>query len=135
MMKTTADIEHDIWTVAKGYLTGKIGGSVYKEGTRPNDSCKEDAVVVVSFASAGQTQDSSAYVNIFVPNIDCGGESMPDKARLRLLSSFDEGLAEAVHEAYSDYAVELGSATGTMEEEGSGQHMVSIHLSITINTF
>ena len=39
MMKTTADIEHDIWTVAKGYLTGKIGGSVYKEGTRPNDSC------------------------------------------------------------------------------------------------
>ena len=68
MMKTTADIEHDIWTVAKGYLTGKIGGSVYKEGTRPNDSCKEDAVVVVSFASTGQTQDSSAYVNIFVPN-------------------------------------------------------------------
>ena len=60
---------------------------------------------------------------------------MPDKARLRLLSSFDEGLAEAVHEAYSDYAVELGSATGTMEEEGSGQHVVSIHLSITINTF
>ena len=87
-MKTTADIEHDIYLVAKDYLAGRIGGSVYKEGTRPRDSAKEDAVIVVSFASTGQRQEASVYVNIFVPDTASGhGEGMQDKARLQKVAS------------------------------------------------
>lgn len=134
-MKTTADIEHDIYLVAKDYLAGRIGGSVYKEGTRPRDSAKEDAVIVVSFASTGQRQEASVYVNIFVPDTASGhGEGMPDKARLGKVASMGEGLAEAVNDTYSDLQAALGSATGILEGQGTGQHIVSIHLTLTINT-
>lgn len=134
-MKTTADIEHDIYLVSRDYLAGRIGGSVYKEGTRPRDSTKEDAAVVVSFASTGQRQEASAYVNIFVPDTASGmGERMPDKARLRQVASLDTGLAEAVNGTYTDYQATLADATDILEEQETGQHVVSIHLSLTINT-
>lgn len=134
-MKTTADIEQDIYSVATVFLEGKIGGSVYKGGTRPRDSNQEDAVIVVSFASTGQRQEASAYVNIFVPDTASGhGEALPDKARLRQAASLDDGLVEAVNDTYSDYQADLGSATDILEGQDTGQHIVSIHLSLTINT-
>lgn len=133
-MKTTADIEQDIYNVAKGYLGGQIGGKVYKYGTRPKDSAEEDAVVSVSFATIGQRQESSCYVSIFVPDIASGGgEGLPDKARLAALSRLGDGLAEATN-SLADYTAQLGSATDTLEAEAGGQHIVSIHLSLTINT-
>lgn len=133
-MKTTADIEQDIYNVAKDYLGGRIGGKVYKYGTRPKDSTEEDAVVSVSFATTGQRQEASCYVNIFVPDIaSVSGEGLPDKARLATLSHQGEGLAEVVN-GLADYVAELGSATDTLEAEAGGQHIVSIHLSLTINT-
>lgn len=133
-MKTTADIEQDIYNLAKGYLGGKIGGNVYKYGTRPKDSTEEDAVVAVSFATAGQRQDASCYVNIFVPDISSGnGEMLPDKARLASISALGDGLVENAN-GLVDYTAMLGSATDTLEAEGKGQHIVSIHISLTINT-
>lgn len=134
-MKTTADIEQDIYSVATAFLEGRIGGSVYKGGTRPKDSSMEDAAIVVSFASTGQRQDASAYVNIFVPDTASGhGETLPDTARLRQVASLGDGLAEALSNTYSDYQAALGSATDILEGQDTGQHIVSIHLSLTINT-
>lgn len=134
MNKTTSDIEQDIYNVAKDYLGGIIDGRVYKYGIRPKDSKQEDAVISVSFATAGQWQYASCYVNIFVPDIASGnGETLPDKSRIATLSALGDGLADAVC-GLTDYVATLGSATDTLEAESGGQHIVSIHISLTINT-
>ncbi len=104
-----------------------INGKVYKHGTRPIDSKKEDCVVTFLTGTTGQIQQVEAVVNIYVPDIKVkNGLYMRDIARCkqveqRLKSVCDDLDSQAMQ-------CELSGAIVTIEEPSIKQHFVSLKL-------
>ena len=109
-------------------LMGKtIKGTFYPSEVRPLEANTEDAVLTVSNATAGQIQEGMARLNIYVPDIDNGGESLvPDKARLMELGKIADEVVEKLNEADTAYYFDLFQATATIGVPGKSEHFVNI---------
>ena len=72
MAKTGKQIQGDIRKLLMdSTLYTKISGEVYRNGYRPRDSRREDAVVIFTAGMPEQIQTGVVTINIFVPDIDC----------------------------------------------------------------
>lgn len=134
--KTTLTIEQEIFNVLEPLFAGKISGSLYPSDCRPLDSGLEDAVIMVSSASAEQIQEGRARLNIYVPDIDNNsGRLVPDKSRLEELAMLDEEIVEALNAADTDYYFDLFQATASIADPNIKQHFVNINLEFKYITF
>ena len=88
MMKSESEVEQDFFDALKGTsLILQVKGNLYKHGTRPFDSNKEDVVVKVTTLAASQMQQGVVSILAYCPNVDASeyGRMMPDKARIMKL--------------------------------------------------
>ena len=71
MAKTSRQVQGDVYRkLRKSPIAEVITGGVYREGQRPRDSPKEDAVVIFTAGTTGDIQRGVVTINIFVPDID-----------------------------------------------------------------
>lgn len=132
MIKSEIQIEHDIYMMLKDELKGIIEGSVYKSGCRLVDAETEDAVIVVSDASAEQIQMGNVMVNVYVPDID----GAPDKNRLTELSALHENLSEMMNVLSTDeYSFKPSPAARIYAEPDIRQHYVNFSFEFQRVTF
>lgn len=135
--KNALKIEDDIYKTLVDVFSGIIGGTFYKEGTRPIDATTEDAVIIVSGGDAEQVQSGRAHINIYVPDIDNGsGNLVVDKDRLTELSDYDETIVEALNNTlFDEYTFRLYKMTETFSEVDIKQHFVNVNLEFERITF
>lgn len=87
-MKTTVEIEDDIFTILKGSeLARTVSGKIYKGYRRPADSTKEDITVHVLANQNGEVQLAFVNVNIYVKDTLIGDAYDTDKVRTRTLAA------------------------------------------------
>ena len=73
MSLTAGQIESKVYELLKNStLKNIIGGDVYLEGTRPNDSKSEDIVISFLTGRDGDIQTGIVVVNAYIPDIDNG---------------------------------------------------------------
>ena len=86
-MKTSIDIEDDIFTILKGSaLAREVSGKIYKGVNRPSDSKKEDITIAVLANNNGEIQNSYVNVNIYVADQQIGKAYNENKQRARVLA-------------------------------------------------
>lgn len=128
-MKTSRQIQGDIYRLLRhSGLYAEITGEVYRQGMRPRDSRKEDAIVAFTAGLPGQIQEGVVTVNIYVPDIDPrdDGVMVEDSERTEQL----ETLAQAwVDELKSPgYLFRLADTIHTTAEPSISQHIVVVRL-------
>lgn len=135
--KNALRIEDDVYKTLVDVFSGIIGGTLYKEGTRPIDATTEDAVIVVSSGDAEQVQTGRMHINIYVPDVDNGsGNLVEDKARLAELADYDETIVETLNNVlYEEYSFHLYKMTDTFPEPGINQHFANVNLEFERITF
>lgn len=134
--KGLTTIELEIYTALEELLGQTIKGTFYTSETRPLEATTEDAVLTVSNATADQIQEGRARLNIYVPDINIGGESLvPDKARLMELEGITELVVEKLNEADTAYTFDLFQATATVAVPGKSEHFVNIGIHFRLATF
>lgn len=113
MMKSESEVEQDFYDALKGTsLILNVNGSLYKYGTRPFDSDKEDVVVKVTTLTASQLQDGVVSVLAYCKNVDAAeyGRMMPNKARLmkleRLCFETLYEIKQRIADGYNDLRLE-----------------------------
>lgn len=131
MIHTDIDIKDDLYLwVSASDLAGMVSGSVYKD-SRPLNSGKEDITIAVIARDAGlQIQEATVNVNIYVPDIRRGRETVEDSARLRVLCAASAGLFEYRHTG--DAIVSLASQE-VFKANGIDWHVINNRLRIRFN--
>ena len=131
MIHTDIDIKDDLYLwVSDSDLAGMVSGSVYKD-SRPLNSALEDITISVIARDAGsQMQEATVNVNIYVPDIRRGRETVEDSARLRVLCSAAAGLFEYRHTG--DCIVSLASQE-VFKANGIDWHVINNRLRIRFN--
>lgn len=88
-MYTDIELEDLIYSILTGSaIADAVTGEIYKgEGERPQDSTKEDIVIMVLANQNAEIQTATIVVNIYVQDKPRDGEFKQDKPRLRELSS------------------------------------------------
>ncbi len=134
--KGLTQIELEMYSALEELMGNTIKGTFYPSEVRPLEATTEDAVLTVSSATADQIQEGRARLNIYVPDINIGGESLvPDKARLMELEGITELVVEKLNEADTAYTFDLFQATATVAVPGKSEHFVNIGIHFRLATF
>ncbi len=134
--KGLTQIELEMYSALEELMGNTIKGTFYPSEVRPLEATTEDAVLTVSSATADQIQEGRARLNIYVPDINIGGESLvPDKARLMELEGITELVVEKLNEANTAYTFDLFQATATVAVPGKSEHFVNIGIHFRLATF
>jgi hypothetical protein len=124
-MKTQFDAINIVYQVINAStLKGAINGTLNKL-KRPTGSDKED--IVINSITMGDTnfQEGVLNVNIYVPNISAVKSSLPNTARLAVLSSLAHtALEEVSGDNYSFWI----STQAIFEEKDINYHFVNVRL-------
>lgn len=134
MRKTGNDIEADIFAlVSASALASAIDGSVYRKGTRPLNSKKEDILVAFVGGIDGQKQEGIVNVNAYVNNIDNNsGAKVKDIGRCKelehALQSFIEEAAIENYDMWPDKQID------TYEVQNTEQHCVNLRIAYKRST-
>lgn len=134
---TGQQIEDSIFQMLKsGSLSGIIDGKVYKFGTRPKDSVKEDAIVKFVTGLPGQIQSGTVLINIYVPDIDPyeSGIYVKDIERCITLETAAEAWFNSLTTSKSNFKFSLFQTISTEEEPEINQHFVSVKLKFELST-
>lgn len=132
MIKSELEIEQDVYDILYDTLKGLITGEVYKSGCRPVDAMTEDAVIVVSDASADQIQLGHVLINIYVTDIN----GIQDKEKLTELSKQHENFCEIMNDSTTDeYEFYPGKSARVYEEPNIHQHFVNLNIEFKRTTF
>lgn len=136
-LKSTIEIESDMFAALYNFVCGMIRGTFYSKGLRPTDSQEEDAVLTITSASAEQIQDGEAVLNVFVPDMDNGsGRLVPSKERLKEVSiAMGDVVSVLNREIGPDYEFHLKGSIDTIECADIHQHAVSAVISFNYVTF
>ena len=128
MIRTDIDIKDDLYGwIAGSTLAGLVSGEVYKD-QRPLNSDKEDIVISVLARDAGaQVQRVTVNVNIYVPDIRRGRESVENLPRLREVSA--EAAGEFEYRQTSD-AVYVLDRQEIFKANGIDWHVINNRLDI-----
>ncbi len=134
--KGLTQIELEMYAALEELMGNTIKGTFYPSGLRPLEATTEDAVLTVSNATADQIQEGRARLNIYVPDINNGGESpVPDKGRLAELEAITDTVVEKLNEADTAYTFDLFQATATIAVPGKSEHFVNIGIHFKLATF
>lgn len=131
MAKTGKQIQGDIRRLLiNSDLVKQISGEVYRNGLRPRDSRKEDAVVTFTAGLPDQIQTGVVTVNIFVPDIDPddNGTWVEDGRRSEELEKLVQEWADSLTAGVSCYKFKLQQTIYTESEPDIHQHFVVIKL-------
>jgi len=134
MRKTGNDIEADIFTlVSESALASAIDGGVYRKGTRPLNSKKEDILVAFVGGIDGQKQEGIVNVNAYVNNIDNNsGAKVKDIGRCKELEhALQSFIEEAVIENYDMWP---DKQIDTYEVQNTEQHCVNLRIAYKRST-
>lgn len=128
---TAKQIQGDVYTFLKdSVLCSMISGDVYRNGLRPRDSGKEDAVVIFTTGLPDQIQTGVVTVNIYVPDIDPYGNGVlvEDGRRTAELESLAAEWVESLSAGLSNYRFRLQQTIYTEEDADIRQHFVVVKL-------
>lgn len=131
MEKTAKQIQGDIYRMLKeSNLATMITGQIYRNGYRPRDSRKEDAVVIFTTGTSGQRPAGVITINIFVPDIDpyANGLYVEDGQRTEQLESAALQWTESLTTGKSDYKFSLQQTIYTEEEPDIHQRFIVVKL-------
>lgn len=131
MAKTSKQVQGDVYRLLKdSTLYTLISGEVYRNGYRPRDSCKEDAVVIFTTGLPDEIQTGVVTVNIFVPDIDPynNGVWVEDGARTEELEKLADAWVESLTAEVSNYKFKLQQTIYTEEDKDIRQHFVVVKL-------
>lgn len=131
MAKTSKQIQGDIYKLLKdSTLYTMISGEVYRQGYRPRDSRKEDAVVIFTTGLPNQIQTGIVTVNIFVPDIDPydNGVWVEDGERTERVERLAQEWVDDIIDKDCLYAFELSHTICTEAEPSINQHFVVVKL-------
>lgn len=133
MKKTGSQIERDIFHLVKeSVISSAINGSVYREGTRPNSSQKEDAIVIFITALDGQVQDGVVSINVYVPNKNYGTYFLKDIKRCTEIEEICQQFFDSL--PTNEYLFSLGQMISTFKHPEIEQHFVNVKLKFKHNT-
>lgn len=136
MNKTAQQIEDDILNrVLQSQLPGLVDGGVYRFGTRPFNSTREDIVVKFVTGLDGQWQSGVAVVNTYVPDISNGdGTTIRNITRCRAIES---KVLEFVQRLNPDpkYLFSTDATIQTISEPDIKQHFINLKLKFKLKTF
>lgn len=130
-MRTAAQIADDFYKALKGSdLARRLSGKVYHSGLRPVGSRKEDAVVVFTSGQAGQIDEGTVTVIIYVPDICIDGSKTLVANRRRATEVEIAALdwVRGLQKTLTDYEIELSQSIDTYADEDTEQHFVSVRI-------
>lgn len=128
---TAKQIQGDVYTFLKdSVLCSMISGDVYRNGLRPRDSVKEDAVVIFTAGLPDQIQTGVVTVNIYVPDIDPYGNGVlvENARRTAEIEELASEWAASLKAGLSNYRVRLQQTIYTEEDAEIRQHFVVVKL-------
>lgn len=131
MAKTSKQIQGDIYRLLKdSTLYSMISGEVYRQGYRPRDSRKEDAVVIFTTGVPDQIQTGVVTLNIYVPDIDPynNGLMVEDGERTEQIERLAGQWVESLTTDKSCYKFKLQQTIYTEEEAEINQHFIVVKL-------
>lgn len=131
MAKTGKQIQGDIRRLLmESDLCDEISGEVYRNGLRPRDSRKEDAIVTFTTGLPDQIQTGVVTVNIFIPDIDPddNGTWVEDGQRSEEIELLAQEWAESLTADLSGYKFSLQQTIYTESEPEIHQHFVVVRL-------
>lgn len=131
MAKTSKQVQGDIYRLLKGStFYSMISGDVYRNGLRPRDSRKEDAVVIFTTGLPYQIQTGVVTVNIYVPDIDPydNGVLVEDGERTEEIERLAQQWVDSLTTDKSCYKFRLQQTIYTEEEPDINQHFIVVKL-------
>lgn len=131
MAKTSRQVQGDIYRMLRqSPLAKAISGGVYRQGMRPRDSRKEDAVVIFTSGLTGQVQTGVVTLNVFVPDTDPwgNGTAVEDAERTEQIERIAQQWVDSLTAATSCYLFSLQQAITTDAAEEIQQHFVVVRL-------
>lgn len=131
MVKTSKQIQGDVYRLLKDSpLADMLSGDVYREGTRPRDSDKEDAVVIFTAGRTDQIQTGVVTLNIYVPDIApyFNGVHVENTARCEAIEAAAQKWVESLTAEVSCYKFELRETIHTTEAKEINQHFIVVRL-------
>lgn len=131
MAKTATQVEGDVRRLLQdSTLYTMISGEVYRNGLRPRDSQKEDAVVIFSTGLPTQIQSGVVIVNLYVPDIDPYGDGVfvRDGNRVERLEALSQEWVDSLTAEVSCYRFRLQQTIYTESEPEIHQHVIVIRL-------
>lgn len=131
MAKTGKQIQGDIRRfLMDSSLSKEIAGEVYRNGLRPRDSRKEDAVITFTAGMPDQIETGVVTINIFVPDIDPddNGTWVEDGSRTEEMEKLAQAWADSLTAKVSCYKFKLQQAIHTEAEPDIHQHFVVVKL-------
>lgn len=136
MNKTAQQIEDDILNrVLKSSLAESISGNVYRYGTRPFSSDREDIVVKFVTGLDGQWQTGVVIINTYVADIVSGhGMTVRNIARCRAIESKSLEFVQGLNPDQK-YLFSTEATIQTIAEPNIKQHFVNVKLKFRLKTF
>lgn len=131
MAKTSKQVQGDIYRLLKdSTLYSMISGEVYRNGYRPRDSRKEDAVVIFTAGLPDEIQTGVVTVHIYVPDIDPydNGVLVEDGERTEELEALAQRWVDSLTAEVSCYKFKLQQTICTEEAEDINQHFIVVAL-------
>ena len=119
MAKTSKQVQGDIYRLLRdSVLYTQITGEVYREGLRPRDSRKEDAVVIFTTGVPDEIETGVVTVNIYVPDIDPwhNGVMVEDVERTQQVERLAQEWVDSLTCEVSCYKFHLRQTIYTEEE-------------------
>ena len=96
-MKTSVEIRQDVYAiVVASAIKTEISGSV-RIIPRADGSKTEDCIISVLESDNAQIQDSIVNVNVYVPNIPNGGQSVENIPRTKAIAKTCETALKSIH--------------------------------------
>lgn len=131
MAKTSKQIQGDVYRLLKdSVLSGMISGEVYRNGYRPRDSRKEDAVVIFTTGLPDEVQTGVVTVNIYVPDTDLYGNGVlvEDGQRTEEIERLANDWVKSLTADKSCYKFRLKQTIYTEAEPYINQHFIVVKL-------
>lgn len=131
MTKTGAQIQGAVFaTLRDSRLAREIDGGVYRDGYRPRNSNKEDAIVIFTTGTADEVQEGVVTINIFVPDIDSDNDGtwVKNGRRTEQIEILAQEWFDSLSTVDSDYLFSLKQAITTDEMPEIHQHFVVVRL-------
>lgn len=124
-------VQSDVYILLKhSTLSTMISGAVYRQGMRPKDSQKEDAIVIFTAGLPDQVQTGVVTVNIYVPDIDPydDGLLVEDSERTEEVEGLAQQWVEGLTADRTNYLFRLQQTIFTEYEAEIHQHFVVVKL-------
>lgn len=131
-MKSDIEIKDILLGVIDGSeLHNAVSGGLYKD-QRPTNSGKEDIIISILNGLNGEIQTAVINVNIYVPDVARGNDTIENAPRIRLLSK----LAYELLEDYvaGDYRFEIEKQQ-CFKVNGIDEHCINNRILIEITNF